>query len=158
MKISSMSFMSTLVLFNMAILLLHCSLLWRGKEKCHPTSIKTIFTDVSTKGGEDRRFAHYVLVEGFDKSCKLDSSEILSIVNQYIDTVFILTKPVGVVNIFTSMDRFIPSETSQDWNDVNKDCLVSIMLDVKTREPIRFKFYDQDGKVENVGSRWRQHE
>jgi hypothetical protein len=158
MKRLSTIIISVIIALITLNILLRCNILQKKSAKCHLINIKTIFTDISTRGGKDPIFTHHVLVEGFSKKCKLDSVEILQFVNQYIDTISIQTKPVIRIYLYTSTDRFIPSETSQDWEDVDKDCLVSIMFDKKTHEPVSFKFYDKNGNIESQGNRWKRYE
>lgn len=139
------------------ILLSACNWAFRNKQKvCNLNKIATIYADVYTRGGQDPVYAHYVLFDGFDKNCQLDSTEVLKIVNHYIDTVFVKTKPVVRISLFSSIDRFIPGETSQVWEETNKDCIVDIAFDRETKKPTIFTFYKKDGKIESRGRFWKK--
>jgi hypothetical protein len=74
----------------------------------------------------------------------MDSTTIVNIARNYIDTVS-TDKPVDIVNFYNSDKDFIPDETSQIWEDVDKSCLVHIWINKKTNKPEKFVFFNNKG-------------
>lgn len=142
---------------NVLALVYSCHLLQEGKVKCNLVKVETIFADVATHNGSRPRYTHHVLMEGYSKNCIIDSTEFFHVVKQYLDTVNLTTKPISFIYFYSTKDNFIPSETSQVWDDINKDCIVGIKFDVRTYKPLEFKFYDKDGKVESKTKQWKRY-
>ncbi len=135
-----------------------CHLLQDRKRRCNLVKVETIFVDVASNNGENRRFIHHVLTEGYSKNCLIDSIEFFKITENYLDTVHLTTKPIRLIYFYSSKDRFIPSETSQIWEEVNKDRIVRIKFNTVTYEPLEFIFYDKKGNAEARTKSWKKYE
>lgn len=132
-----------LILIGGFLLLFSCQ---EKKGNCSFDNLKTIFYDVDKK-----EYIHYVLLETFDRTC-LDSSEIVSIAQNYADSVK-YGRPVVMIRFFNSDENFIEGETSQLITEIDKDCLVTITLDTALK-PVNFLFYDEDGNWIYDGPIW----
>ncbi len=150
--------MKTIYYINALILFYSCHLLHDGKNKCNLVKVETIFSDVATRNNTYPRYIHHVLIEGYSKNCIIDSTEFFNVVKHYLDTVNLTTKPISFIYFYSSKDNFIPSETSQVWDDIYKDCIVGIKFDARTYKPLEFKFYDKNGKVESRTKQWKKYD
>ena len=133
-----------------------CHLLQDRKRRCNLVKVETIFVDVASNNGENPRYIHHVLTEGYSKNCLIDSIEFFKITKNYLDTVHLTTKPIRLIYFYSSKDRFIPSETSQIWDDISKDCIVMIKFNSLTYEPLELRFYDKNGNVEPNTKPWKR--
>lgn len=151
-KINSFNVMHLrLLAFLIAIILSGC-VNRNSSAKCVFYSIEEIFSVEMLQPGVDTEYTHYVLMRDFDKAC-IDSTEIVSLVLSYVDTVS-SGKPVGIVNLYNSSADFEMGEIAQDWNKVNKRCLVQIWLNKVTRKPESFIFFDDNGDQKYSGPLW----
>lgn len=141
-----------------SILFCSCNLLQDSKRRCNLVKVETIFVDVATKGGMDPHYIHHVLVEGYSKNCLIDSIDFFRTTKKYLDTVNLTTKPISRISFYSSKDRFIPSETSQIWDDVNKDCIVTVKFKATMYEPLEFVFYDRNGNAQAKTRLWKKYE
>lgn len=120
---------------------------------CEFQKIKTLFTLYYQKGNEPGDYRHYVLIEQFSKKC-LDSAEMVNIALNYADTVS-FDRPASTIAFYRSDSRFIPDEKSQNWTEVDKDCLVWIRINVKNKTPEYFMFYNNRGSLVYYGKAWK---
>jgi hypothetical protein len=135
-----------IISFIIIILSSSCS----NTYKCEFKSIDLIFTDIGSSIG-NVSYYHYLCVNNYNRSC-IDSLMVNNIVKSYLDTLT-TNKPVGSLHLYSSKNRFIEGEKSQIWNDVDKDCLVDVILDNK--EDIRFYiFHSADGKEQKDSKFW----
>ncbi|MDF2188429.1 hypothetical protein [Paraflavitalea sp. CAU 1676] len=123
------------------------------KSPCKLKEIKTLFTTVGIHPGYDTGYAHYVLVKEYGREC-MDSAGMVKMALKYKDTVCI-GNPVNVIMFFNSDEKFIPNETSQDMEEINKNCLVTIIFEKKAKTPHQFVFYDKNGERVYWGSEWK---
>jgi hypothetical protein len=123
------------------------------KESCEFKSLSLLFTSPLSTGDSLIGYCHYITIKDFSKECH-DSAIIVDIARRYADTVNI-DQPVTIIQIYNSDKRFVAKEgISQDWQEVNKDCLVGIELDNKTKLPVKFTFYDKRGNLVHDNSYW----
>lgn len=120
-------------------------------QDCKIKEIKTLFTTIGIHD-KDTAYGHYTLIKDFPKKC-MDSATMVNLALRYIDTVKV-GKPVDVVMFFNSDKDFIPNETSQVMEDINKSCLVVIGFDEKNSKPNDFIFYNDKGERIYWGERW----
>jgi|GEM_PF-2253020 len=130
-----------------------CNLSSPEKIECKFREIKTIFFDGTPDTIYGETYVHYVLLKDFSRDC-LDSVAIINIASKYCDTVH-AGKPVRVVKFFRSDKNFIPNETSQVMTEIDKSCLVTIDIDLKTKRPGSFVFYNEEGQWIYSGNRWK---
>ena len=123
-----------------------------GTINCEIKEVKTLFTIPGVYEGKITGYSHYVLLKDFYRDC-LDSTTIVNVALKYSDTVTTGT-PVNVIMFFNSDKDFIPNETSQVMNEINKSCLVVIGFDEKTRKPNDFIFYNEKAERIYWGARW----
>ena len=123
------------------------------KSDCKLKEIKTIFFDGTPDSVYGETYVHYVLLKDFSRSC-LDSASIMSIASKYCDTLK-AGKPVDMIKFFSSEKDFIPHETSQVMTEIDKSCLVTISIDLKTKKPSSFVFYNEEGQWIYSGNRWK---
>jgi hypothetical protein len=122
-----------------------------NKNNCEIKEAKTLFTTIGIHDS-NTSFAHYILINGFSKKC-MDSATMVNLALKYIDTVG-QGRPADVLMFFNSDKDFIPNETSQVMEDINKSCLVAVGFDLKERKPKQFLFYNDAGERIYWGSRW----
>jgi hypothetical protein len=116
---------------------------------CQLRSSRTLAV-VPGQNGEDKFYAHYVLLEGFSREC-LDSATVVALAATYRDTVS-GKRPIDLVFFYSSADRFpvgVPSAPHLD-----ADCLVKLVYDHNTSKPNDFIFYTEAGDVSYWGNRW----
>jgi len=123
----------------------------KKKTSCQVTEAKTLFTTLATHD-TDSLYGHYILLKDFSREC-LDSLVILTVANRYRDTIK-NDRPARVLLIFNSEENFVPGETSQNMDEINKDCLVVIRFDAITEKPVDFIFYNKNGIRTYWGGRW----
>lgn len=121
------------------------------EKSCEAKGIRTLFTTVGIHD-RDTAFGHYVLIDNFPKEC-MDSTTMVKMALNYCDTVK-MAKPIDVIMFFNSDKDFIPNETSQDMDEINKSCLVVIGFDEKNEKPNDFIFYNDRGERTYWGKRW----
>ena len=142
------------VLFTIFILIiLACSPHRSNKPICELKQIKTLFTIPSVYEGKITGYAHYILIKDFDRKC-MDSATMVNISLKYIDTVNV-GRPGDVIKLFSTDKDFIPNETSQVMEEINKNCLVSFLFDKNTKQPKEFLFYNNKGEIIYWGDRWK---
>ena len=95
-------------------------------------------------------------MKGVKKGC-LDSSEIMKVINSYINQAKDEV-PISSVEIFNSKEGYDQGETLSQPPDFYKNCIVTIWFDVATGKPYNFYFYSSDGKVLYEGPRWQGYE
>jgi len=130
-----------------------CNFSLPGKSECKLRAIKTIFFDGTPDTIYGETYVHYVLLKDFSRDC-LDSVTIINIASKYCDTVK-AGKPVKVIKFFRSEKDFIPYDTSQVMTEIDKSCLVTIGIDLKTKRPDSFVFYNKEGQWIYSGNRWK---
>lgn len=123
-----------------------------NNSDCELQEIKTLFTVRGMQSGTDTGYAHYILIREFSREC-MDSATIVNIGLKYIDTVS-TDNPVDMLNIYNSDKDFILGEVSQNWEDVDKSCLVQIWINKQSRKPEHFVFFNDKGERINEGDRW----
>ena len=84
----------------------------------------------------------------------MDSATMVNISLKYIDTVNV-GRPGDVIKLFSTDKDFIPNETSQVMEEINKNCLVSFLFDKNTKQPKEFLFYNNKGEIIYWGDRWK---
>jgi hypothetical protein len=119
---------------------------------CEIKELRTLFTIPGVYEGKITGFSHYILIKDFPRKC-MDSTTFVTMAVKYVDTVN-ANKPADVLMFFNSDKYFIPNETSQVMEDINKSCLVVIGFDKKNAKPIDFIFYNESGKRIYWGNRW----
>jgi hypothetical protein len=119
---------------------------------CKVKELKTLFTTPGVYQGKVTGYAHYVLIKDFDRSC-MDSVTMTNMALKYSDTVHV-GKPADVIMFFNSDKNFIPHEISQAMEEINKNCLVVVGLDLKNKKPEDFIFYNSKGERVYWGPRW----
>lgn len=122
-----------------------------SSQNCRVEGIKTLFTTIGIHDN-DTAYCHYTLISNFSRNC-MDSVGMINAALRYCDTVKV-GNPVNVVMFFNSEKNFIPNETSQFMEEINKSCLVVIGFDEKTRKPNNFIFYNEKGERLYWGDRW----
>jgi hypothetical protein len=120
------------------------------KDLCIIKKVNTLFTTIGIHDN-DTGYAHYVLLKDFSRKC-IDSITILKVARAYIDSVK-LAKPIKVILFFDSDKHFYKNETSQDMDEINKNCLVVIGFNNK-QNPNYFIFYNDKGIRTYWGERW----
>jgi len=134
--------------------ILSCS--YSNKEgQCKLTKMRTIFFDATPNSKYGNVYAHYILINDFSKSC-MDSSTMVKIALKYCDTVK-EGRPVNVIKLFSSDKDFIANEHSQVMEKINKSCLFSIGINLKTNKPDRFIFYNDQGEIIYIGEQWKKN-
>lgn len=129
------------------VVLLACG---KGQQKCKFNSIRRLYSIVQSVGKESS-YLHLVIVNDFSKNC-IDSSMMVNLALRYLDTVK-ADLPVSCIRFYSTDKGFIPSETSQLWNEVDRNILVSIDFD-KRMNPCWFVFYGEDGEYLYSGEKW----
>lgn len=120
-------------------------------QNCQIKEIKTLFTTVGIHD-RDTAYGHYILIKDFSRKC-MDSATMVNVALRYSDTVKV-GNPLDVIMFFNSDKDFIPNETSQVMEEINRSCLVVIGLDEKNRKPNDFIFYNEKGERLYWGDRW----
>ena len=121
-------------------------------SKCNLKKIKTLFVTEGVYEGKTTGYCHYILINDFSRNC-MDSVSMVNMALRYMDTVKI-GRPADMFKFFNSDKDFIPNETSQVMEDINKSCLVTIGFDLITLKPNNFIFYDSDGRQICWGDTW----
>ena len=121
-------------------------------SKCELQTIKTLFVTEGVYENKITGYGHYILISDFSRKC-MDSTTMVNIALKYMDTVTI-GRPADVLKFFNSDKDFIPNETSQVQEEINRSCLVTISFDLKTKKPEQFIFYSNDGKYVYWESMW----
>ncbi|WPV63904.1 hypothetical protein [Chitinophaga sp. LS1] len=121
-------------------------------KQCKCDKLKTLFTIPGIYEGKTIGYAHYVLSENLSKNC-IDSAMMVDLAIKYSDTVKV-GYPANIIMFFSSDKDFIPNETSQVMEEINKSCLVVINLDVITKKPNDFLFYNEQGNRIYWGKKW----
>jgi len=142
-----------MVFILMIVICTACSRYKPQKIICELQDVKTIFFDGTSNIRYGEVYAHYVLLKGFSRVC-LDSTTIVNIALKYIDTIK-RGKPIEVIKLFSSNKDFIPNEHSQVMEEINKSCLVTIGLNLKTKMPEDFIFYNDQGQIIYIGNKWK---
>lgn len=83
----------------------------------------------------------------------MDSATMVNMALKYSDTVKV-GRPADIIMFFNSDKDFIPNETSQVMEEINKNCLVVIWIDAKTNKPHNFIFYNEKGEQTYWGEKW----
>jgi hypothetical protein len=120
-------------------------------KSCEIKEIKTLFATVGIHD-RDTAYGYYALIKDFRREC-MDSTFMVNLALKYSDTVQ-QGKPVMGVMFFNSDKDFIPNETSQDMDKINKSCLVVIDFDENKGKPKGFIFYNDKGERTYWGDRW----
>ena len=123
-----------------------------SSEKCKVEQISTLFTIPGVYEGKITGYSHYILIKGLSRKC-IDSATMVSLALKYSDTVKV-GNPADMIMFFNSDKDFIPNETSQVMEEINKSCLVVISLDLKSKKPNDFIFYNEKGERVYWGARW----
>ena len=145
---------SVIVVIFISLQILSCS--YPNKEdQCKLTKIRTIFFDGTPNSKYGHVYAHYVLINGFSRSC-MDSSTMAKIALTYCDTVK-EGRPVNVIKLFSSDKDFIPNEHSQVMEEINKRCLFSMGINLNTNKPSNFIFYNDQGEIIYIGEQWKKN-
>lgn len=120
-------------------------------NKCSVDKVKKIFSDVYITS-YDTTYVHHVLVEGIIKKC-MDSLQMVNLAFNYIDT---LTeeKPVSFIKFYNSDKEFYPNEGAQDWQEVDKSCLVGIYFFANSKQIQGFRFYSDEGNLISDRNTW----
>ena len=141
-------------LFNLSLLcfVIGSSCSSDSSHNCEVKDLKTLFTTPGVYEGKVIGYAHYVLIKYFDRSC-MDSITMMNMAFKYSDTVHVGT-PADVIMFFNSDKNFIPHEVSQVMEEINKNCVVVVGLDLKNRKPKDFIFYNSKGERVYWGPRW----
>lgn len=142
--------MNIIVLSVLFITKISCSS--SSGQDCKIKEIKTLFTIPGVYEGKTTGYSHYALIENFSRKC-MDSATMVNLALKYSDTVK-GGNPADLIMFFNSDKDFIPNETSQVMEEINKSCLVVIGLDVKTKKPNNFIFYNEKGERLYWGDRW----
>lgn len=132
----------TLFIFVSTLICISCNS--NNVKNCEIKEIKTLFTIPGVYEGKITGYSHYVLIKNSSRTC-IDSTMMVDLALKYSDTVKV-GKPADIIMFFNSDKDFIPNETSQDMDEINKSCLVVIDLDVKSKQPTDFIFYNDRGK------------
>ncbi|MFC4230254.1 hypothetical protein ACFOW1_00015 [Parasediminibacterium paludis] len=122
------------------------------QDDCKIKEIRTLFTIPGVYEGKTAGYSHYALIPDFSKKC-MDSVTMVNLAIKYSDTVKV-GNPADIIMFFNSDRDFVQNETSQVMEEINKSCLVVIGLDVKTKRPNDFIFYNQKGERLYWGNRW----
>jgi hypothetical protein len=125
----------------------------KGKN-CEIRKMETLLTTIGIQD-RDTAYGNYVLVKDFPREC-MDSIVMVKLALNYIDSVSI-SKPIMNIKFYNSGKDFIPNETSQDIEKINKSCLVVIGFDEKKGIPNDFIFYNDKGEGVYWGDRWLPH-
>lgn len=120
-------------------------------KNCKVEKIKTLFTTVGIHD-TDTSYGHYTLIKDFSREC-MDSATMVNLALKYSDIVKV-GNPPDIIMFFNSEKDFIPNETSQVMEEINKSCLVVIGLNMKSKKPNDFLFYNEKGERVYWGSRW----
>jgi hypothetical protein len=148
----NMKIKATTGFFFMVVCAITISCYNRNASKCKLELIRRLYYDENMQPGIDTGFGHTVLLRDFSRKC-MDSAIIIKIALSYIDTAN-KGKPINGIAFYSSDKNFIPGEHSQVMEEINKDCLVDISFDRKTKRPITFIFYNEDGEIVYWGNRW----
>jgi hypothetical protein len=114
--------------------------------------MKTMYVAMGVNAGVDTSYAHYVMLEGYSKGC-LDSSSAVSIAYSYLDTVS-GKKPIDLVMLYSS-DADFPRSGIPSSNTLDKECLVKMFYDDKSKKIESFIFYNDEGKRIYWGNKWK---
>jgi len=143
----------TFVIVYLFLLLGGVSCTSKVSSQCELKEIKTLFTTEGVYDGKIIGYAHYILIKNFSKDC-IDSATMVDIALKYADTIKI-GRPANVLKFFSTDKDFIPNETSQDMQLINKSCLVDISIDTVLKKPKSFIFYKDNGEINYWGERWK---
>ncbi|HSC53284.1 MAG TPA: hypothetical protein VLC98_06690 [Phnomibacter sp.] len=136
-------------LSTLALIIAFASCKEEQAKSCEIKEIRTLFTTVGIHD-TDTTYAHYALIKDYSREC-MDSTTFVDVALKYCDTVKV-GKPADIIMFFNSDKNFIPNETSQVMEKINKSCLVVIGFD--EGKPNTFIFYDNKGERVYWGARW----
>jgi len=137
---------------NKIIKLLFISLIFIScKNECIVETGETLFTTVGKQGGEIKGYAHYIYLDGIEKTC-LDSLYVDNLVNKYLDTVSV-DKPADLLMFYSSKDNFTEGEKSYVQKKINQDCLIKVGLNNNT-EIYKYWYYDSSGEFISSKANW----
>jgi len=137
-------------------LLIFNILQWVGCNHSPPCDLEYIekkWADYGINAGSFDGYTHFVIIKNFEKQC-LDSTVIMNITQKYLDTATV-DIPIQAILFFNSDKHFIEGETSQDWEKVNKDCLVGVYFNIQNKKFTHFRFFESNGIDFEDTNKWK---